>query len=979
MAVTEDANVRTEGWPGRRHDDTILQIATWLEKHAHLARCRAENTKYARSLARAYCVDQLEQCSENDFLAAGLRIGHARRAANGAARIRAAKQDGSTSTRLHYHTDGGGAFSTSEHETYADDLFDDDADIRVAIRHSGDHELSATISLIDLRSAVADLVRGLAWARASDCVTFDVVRRRDGFDLSSMHAIASEDETVAQPASATASPVRRRRDDCTLNESRTPKARRRTAAETAPGHGMCVMHVDPPPQQMLASKPLQHWTPRDVSRWLRSFDALREYAPTKSVDGRVLLSVRSRSDVEGEFGIRFAVHQRLLLRELNKLRGIEAPATQPDVVKRSLRKKLPPIGMQQEDEEYDRPGGDDRGIKRRPVWSRESDHARVRLEITGPAPAPNRSTSQREARFGAEEEEDDDDDDDEDDEMLSPNNRNDRRRRLLRSHSAPHKLQPGSSAHHRKLPPGDMKGKHHGQPFHRRSRALSTSAAGPSPGVFSPRDASRDQGLEALGRQVDLGLQMDLAAVDKDAADQHESSFDLSDGGTLLDWRSGLEIKPGSAETTSDKAKTRHPGTATKQQEAFPKPIVPKADRIIAIAAEDLIIFGELGRGACASVRKALHMPSLSLVAVKMVAVHDDSRRRQLLRELAALHQFSTVPLGSDEEVAKKSSPSGGRSQAALRAHIVAFHGAFTNVAAGCVCAVLEYMDARSVHDAMEARNWEPFDVDSLSVVAHGCVAALAALHADRQLHRDVKPSNVLLDWRWRVKLSDFGVSRAVDNTLGIAQTYVGTLTFMAPERIVGSDYSFPSDIWSVGLCLATMALGRVPLPERDGYWAVVRTICDGDPPSLDSNVHDVSLCDLTNACLSRSPADRPAATELLDHTFVKRGESKLIQATALLGTPHFAFPIWHRHRRMQTHEAGHHTSELQQERLAALTDLAAKAVQWKHAKCDNRHWKDVQFNALADQLHIPADIVTRIFAEEARRLPADAPSRPFR
>ncbi|KAJ1453454.1 kinase-like domain-containing protein, partial [Pelagophyceae sp. CCMP2097] len=154
------------------------------------------------------------------------------------------------------------------------------------------------------------------------------------------------------------------------------------------------------------------------------------------------------------------------------------------------------------------------------------------------------------------------------------------------------------------------------------------------------------------------------------------------------------------------------------------------------------------------------------------------------------------------------------RSEDALRAHIVAFHGAFTNPAAGCVCAVLEYMDGLSVHDAMEARQWAPFEDDALSVIAHGAAAGLAALHNDRQLHRDIKPSNLLLDWRWRVKLSDFGVSRAVDNTLGVAQTYVGTLAFMAPERIVGGEYSFASDVWSIGLCLATLALGRIPLPQ---------------------------------------------------------------------------------------------------------------------------------------------------------------------
>ena len=52
----------------------------------------------------------------------------------------------------------------------------------------------------------------------------------------------------------------------------------------------------------------------------------------------------------------------------------------------------------------------------------------------------------------------------------------------------------------------------------------------------------------------------------------------------------------------------------------------------------------------------------------------------------------------------------------------------------------------------------------------------------------------------------------------GARLRYVGTLAFMAPERIVGGDYSYASDIWSAGLCLATCALGRIPLPQADGY-----------------------------------------------------------------------------------------------------------------------------------------------------------------
>ena len=116
---------------------------------------------------------------------------------------------------------------------------------------------------------------------------------------------------------------------------------------------------------------------------------------------------------------------------------------------------------------------------------------------------------------------------------------------------------------------------------------------------------------------------------------------------------------------------------------------------------------------------------------------------------------------------------------------------------------------------------WRPLEDDALAVVARGCIAGLAALHADRQLHRDVKPSNILLDWKWRVKLSDFGVSRAVDNTLGVAQTYVGTLAFMAPERIVGGDYRTLPICGPWGYVLPLVLLEKYPYHKRTatGPW----------------------------------------------------------------------------------------------------------------------------------------------------------------
>ncbi|KAH8073344.1 MAP kinase kinase [Aureococcus anophagefferens] len=534
---------------------------------------------------------------------------------------------------------------------------------------------------------------------------------------------------------------------------------------------------------------------------------------------------------------------------------------------------------------------------------------------------------------------------------------------------------------------------------HRPARQLEDrrAAVGAPPGVARTASDGVEEHMETSPRNgrallgvlgQDLGLQMDLAAVDRDAADANEESYDFSEGGTLIDWRRGLEIKTmqnGQSDVASTLSRTRGGGGA----------IAPPS--WTAIDADDLILFGELGRGACASVRRALHAPTLTVVAVKLVAVHDDARRRQLLRELAALHQLSTVPLGEAAEEATGamggqdaedfSAVRDSRSERALRAHIVAFHGAFTNPAAGCVCAVLEYMDARSVHDVMEARSWRPLEDDALAVVAHGCIAGLAALHADRQLHRDLKPSNVLLDWKWRVKLSDFGVSRAVDNTLGIAQTYVGTLAFMAPERIVGGDYSYGSDVWSIGLCFATCALGKIPLPQSDGYWAVVRAICDGDPPQLDAaDGHDAHLVDITNACLARDAADRPDAATLLDHPFVRRGSSIYAAASKSRGRgagPDFGFPVWH--------TQGDEETEPSPQQREILREMATRASAWRRrlphepgrerarsadvgARAD---WAPAQLAALAAQLHVPAADVRAAFEAgdaEARRQLAAAP-----
>ena len=157
-----------------------------------------------------------------------------------------------------------------------------------------------------------------------------------------------------------------------------------------------------------------------------------------------------------------------------------------------------------------------------------------------------------------------------------------------------------------------------------------------------------------------------------------------------------------------------------------------------------------------------------------------------------------------------------------------------------------------------------------------------------RIMHRDIKPSNVLVSSRGYIKLCDFGVSGELVNS--IADTFVGTSTYMAPERIQGAKYSIKSDVWSVGLTIMELAIGRFPFDASDaaagdrasagpmGILDLLQQIvhepaprlpeCDAFPPILD---------EMIQKCLLKNPDDRPTPRQL----YVRNSYSLTYDSTA--------------------------------------------------------------------------------------------------
>src|SRR4051794_32713233 len=123
---------------------------------------------------------------------------------------------------------------------------------------------------------------------------------------------------------------------------------------------------------------------------------------------------------------------------------------------------------------------------------------------------------------------------------------------------------------------------------------------------------------------------------------------------------------------------------------------------------------------------------------------------------------------------------------------------------------VLEYVDGETLKQLI--RRTGPLPVTEAVAYAIEVGRALMAAHAQRLAHRDVKPQNVLLDPDGRAKVTDFGISRSLDDA-GLTATgrVLGTTDYVAPEQALGDEVTEQSDIYSLGICLYEMLAGEVP------------------------------------------------------------------------------------------------------------------------------------------------------------------------
>jgi len=450
-----------------------------------------------------------------------------------------------------------------------------------------------------------------------------------------------------------------------------------------------------------------------------------------------------------------------------------------------------------------------------------------------------------------------------------------------------------------------------------------------------------------------------LALCRKLRKTKHDKSWEMSDGGTLL--VDGFTVKPsGISDLQMTKGATMGTIPELERTQSVnsrgssrgvvrgtvgglrgndpPRSITPPSARPTNTKTS-IITLREVGRGACGVVHEALHIPTMKLVAVKSVTVNNGEKRRQMLRELKIMHGMCGCDImddGDDEGEGEDDSREG------KHPYIVSFYDAFTDPERGTVQMVLEYMNAGTLQDLINAGI--SVTERMIASVARCVLRGLEDVHRSKQIHRDIKPSNILLSRDGNIKISDFGIARKLEHSISMASTFTGTLTYMSPERISGESYDTKCDIWSLGVCLCTLAKGKYPFTTNEGYWGVVQAIQEEATPKVGGNYGE-DFQEFLDICLQKDPKMRWGCKELLEHRFLKRFEKEALNE--------------------------HQPPQASPKRVKAVNELAKKVMSYHVERLAKGEVLSIPeqtpklLSVLAKQLGMPAEVLVEIFSTE--------------
>jgi eukaryotic-like serine/threonine-protein kinase len=177
---------------------------------------------------------------------------------------------------------------------------------------------------------------------------------------------------------------------------------------------------------------------------------------------------------------------------------------------------------------------------------------------------------------------------------------------------------------------------------------------------------------------------------------------------------------------------------------------------------------------------------------------------------------------------------------------------------------VMEYIDGQSCAEILRERGWLPVE-EALPIILGSC-AGLDYAHRKGVVHRDVKPGNLLVATDRSVKLADFGIAKATEQS-SITQigSVLGTAAYLAPEQGRGEEAGPPADIYALGVCAYQLIAGRLPFEGSSLTELAIKQQRE-PPPALDTLVAAVTpeLARAVDIALRIDPRHRyPTAAEM--------------------------------------------------------------------------------------------------------------------
>jgi serine/threonine-protein kinase len=265
---------------------------------------------------------------------------------------------------------------------------------------------------------------------------------------------------------------------------------------------------------------------------------------------------------------------------------------------------------------------------------------------------------------------------------------------------------------------------------------------------------------------------------------------------------------------------------------------------------------GRLGFGGMSTVHLAVDQRLERRVAVKLLAEH-------LAEDPAFVSRFQR------------------EAQAAARLvhpNIVQVFDSGQDSATGQYFIVMEYIEGRSCAEILRDESWVEV-ADAVSIIGQAC-EGLNYAHRHGVVHRDVKPGNLLRSGEGEVKLADFGIAKATEQS-SITQvgSVLGTAAYLAPEQARGEEAGPSADLYALGVVAYQLISGRLPYDATSLTELALKQQRE-EPPTLDTLVAAVApeLADAVAIALSLDPRERYATAREMGRA-IRDGEAGIAPA----------------------------------------------------------------------------------------------------